>query len=75
MGYWYRVQTVAAATIRETWTIRSRAPLEAAEIDQVIGGTAAAPGVTVACVEDEMIVDEFDRRVTNVRRIGICGES
>lgn len=75
MGYWYRVHTETAATIRETWTIRSRAPLSRAELETVLEQAGSRPGLAVACCEEETAVDEGARQVLAIQRVGATGES
>jgi hypothetical protein len=65
MAYWYRVQTICAATIREAWTILSDTSLTRAAIESVIAHHAdVAP--SVSCLEEETRVEEAERVVFNV---------
>ena len=73
MAYWYRVQTICAATIREAWTIRSDAPLTRAAIEAVIKQQQAAP--SVSCVEEETRVEEAERVVFNVVSLEVEGSA
>jgi hypothetical protein len=68
MTYWYRVQTICAATIRETWTVRSDAPLPRAALEQIVklAGDGEPAGHDVTPVDEEMRVEEGERVVFEV---------
>ena len=74
MAYWYRVQTICAATIREAWTLRSDTPLTRAAIESVIAHHAdVAP--SVSCLEEETRVEEAERVVFNVVSLEVEGSA
>ena len=63
--HWYRVQTICAATIRETWTIRSDVPLTYDGIADAL----EARGSNVVNLEDETRVTEADRSIIQIARL------
>jgi len=65
MPHWYRVQTICAATIRETWTIRSDVPLTYDGIAEAL----EARGPHVVNMEDETRVTEADRSIIQIARL------
>lgn len=65
MVYCYRVRTICAARIRETWTVRSPVPLTPAELQaRAVDGFKSTRGVR--CHEDDTDVHEDDRTVVTV---------
>lgn len=74
----YRVETVCAATIREVWTVRSRAALTADQLADLLaqpvppGEARPTPGLTAVVItacEDETRVTEAGRAVVDVLRV------
>jgi len=65
MAYTYRVETVCAATIRESWTIESPDPLSREAIAQAL----VTRGPTVTALEDETRLIEAQRTIVTLERL------
>jgi hypothetical protein len=69
-AYVYRVETVAAARIREVWTVRSRVPLTPGDLEAVVlHDGAAAHRCELVGLEDETHVTEAAKTIVDVLRV------